>query len=132
MKNEAVIGLGSNIDPKSQLERAVNEIDKFFVVLKRSRWVQTQPIGIPHQPKFLNGALLLHTELEQQALKEALRSIENHLGRDRSRPRFGPRVIDLDIVVWNGKIVDDDYHERDFLRDCVAEVLPELDPSKRE
>jgi 2-amino-4-hydroxy-6-hydroxymethyldihydropteridine diphosphokinase len=45
------------------------------------------------------------------------------MGRDRTIPKFGPRNIDLDIVVWNGTIVDEDYYTRDFLQKSVAELL---------
>ena len=127
VKNEVVIGIGSNIDPKFHLDWAINELRKQFIILKQSSWLQTQPIGIKEQPEFLNGALLLLTEMDQLKLKYKLRSIEDKLGRDRNQPKFGPRVIDLDIVVWNGEIVDDDYHKRDFLRNCIQEILPELD-----
>jgi 7,8-dihydro-6-hydroxymethylpterin-pyrophosphokinase len=45
------------------------------------------------------------------------------MGRDRTGPKFGPRCIDLDIVVWNGEIVDEDYYTRDFLQKSVAELV---------
>ena len=126
MRNEAVIGLGSNIDPETHLEQAVHELGSRFSLIKKSNWLRTTPIGIMNQPDFINGALLLKTELEQKLLKDVLREIEDKLGRDRSQSRLGPRVIDLDIVVWNGEIVDEDYYERDFLRETIAQILPEL------
>jgi 2-amino-4-hydroxy-6-hydroxymethyldihydropteridine diphosphokinase len=55
-------------------------------------------------------------------LKELLISIENQLGRDRQADRWGPRTMDLDIIVWNGKITDTDYYSRDFLQKSVVEV----------
>jgi 2-amino-4-hydroxy-6-hydroxymethyldihydropteridine diphosphokinase len=127
MPHEVVIGLGSNIDPEANLEQAVQELKSRFKVSKRSQWTRTKPIGIQDQPDFYNGALLLETELEQQSLKKELKRIEDLLGRDRSLPKFGPRTIDLDILIWNKKVVDEDYYERDFLRKGVEEIIPDLE-----
>ena len=127
MPHEVVIGLGSNIDPEANLEQAVQELKSRFKVSKRSQWTRTKPIGIQDQPDFYNGALLMETELEQQSLKEELKRIEDILGRDRSFPKFGPRTIDLDILIWNKKVVDKDYYERDFLRKGVEEIIPDLE-----
>jgi len=127
MPHEVVIGLGSNIDPEANLEQAVLELKSRFKVSKRSQWTRTKPIGIQDQPDFYNGALLMETELEQQSLKKELKRIEDILGRDRSLPKFGPRTIDLDILIWNKKVVDEDYYKRDFLRKGVEEIIPELE-----
>ena len=127
MPHEVVIGLGSNIDPEANLEQAVLELKSRFKVSKRSQWTRTKPIGIQDQPDFYNGALLMETELEQQNLKKELKRIEDILGRDRSLPKFGPRTIDLDILIWNKKVVDKDYYERDFLRKGVEEIIPDLE-----
>ena len=127
MPHEVVIGLGSNIDPEANLEQAVLELKSRFKVSKRSKWTRTKPIGIQDQPDFYNGALLMETELEQQSLKKELKRIEDILGRDRSLPKFGPRTIDLDILIWNKKVADEDYYERDFLRKGVEEIIPDLE-----
>ena len=126
MPHEVVIGLGSNIDPEANLEQAVQELKSRCKVSKRSQWTRTKPIGIQDQPDFYNGALLMETELEQQSLKQELKRIEDILGRDRSLPKFGPRTIDLDILIWNKKVVNEDYYERDFLRKGVEEIIPDL------
>ena len=124
MPNEVVIAMGSNIDPKANLELAVVKLKSRFNVSKQSQWIRTKPIGILDQPDFYNGALLMETELDLESLKKELKSIENLMGRDRSLPKFGPRVIDLDILIWNRKVLDYDYYERDFLRKGVEEILP--------
>ena len=69
----------------------------------------------------------METELEQQSLKKELKRIEDILGRDRSLPKFGPRTIDLDILIWNKKVVDEDYYEREFLRKGVEEIIPDFE-----
>ena len=127
MPHEVVIGLGSNIDPEANLEQAVLGLKSRFKVSKRSQWIRTKPIGIQDQPDFYNGALLMETELEQQSLKKELKRIEDILGRDRNLPKFGPRSIDLDILIWNKKVIDEDYYERDFLRKGVEEIIPDLE-----
>ena len=127
MVHEVVIGLGSNIRPETHLELAVKELESRFIVSRRSSWSRTEPVGITDQPDFFNGAVLLKTNLEQNALKRMLREIEDQMGRDRNLPKSGPRVIDLDILIWNREVVDEDYYERDFLRKGVAEILPDFE-----
>ena len=124
--NEVVIALGSNIDPEANLELAFVKLKSRFKVIKRSRWIRTKPIGIQNQPDFYNGTLLLETKLSLVRLKQALKTVEDIMGRDRSLPKFGPRKIDLDILIWNGQVVDEDYYERDFLRKGVEEILPDF------
>ena len=125
--NKVIIALGSNIEPEENLELAVLELKSRFKISKRSRWIRTKPIGILDQPDFYNGVLILATELGMESLKQELISIEDLMGRDRSKPKFGPRIIDLDILIWNGKVIDKDYYERDFLRNGVEEILPDFE-----
>jgi 2-amino-4-hydroxy-6-hydroxymethyldihydropteridine diphosphokinase len=57
-----------------------------------------------------------------ESLSLFLKDLEDQMGRDRSQPKFGPRNIDLDILIWNNKVVDPDYYTRDFLRTSAAEL----------
>ncbi|MGM0375569.1 MAG: 2-amino-4-hydroxy-6-hydroxymethyldihydropteridine diphosphokinase [Bacteroidota bacterium] len=118
----AVIALGSNIDAVRNIEHAMSILRDRFELVNSAGPIKTTPVGIKNQPDFYNAAVLLKTNLDQQALVRSLKAIEDEMGRDRSRPRYGPREIDLDIVVWNGDIADNDYYERDFLRRLVDEV----------
>ena len=120
--NSVIISVGSNIDPEQNIAKMLTILEKDFRVLKVSELVRTKPIGIEDQPDFVNGAALVETELSQDDFKGFLKSVEDKLGRDRSLPKFGPRTMDLDIVVWNGEIVDEDYYTRDFLRDAVESL----------
>lgn len=88
-----------------------------------SNFAFTSPVGFLDQPDFLNGAVLLATDLSCEELKGVLEGIEKEMGRVKSANKFGPRVIDLDIVVWNGEVTDEDYYSREFLRDAVEEVI---------
>ncbi len=121
--NTVVIGIGSNIDAEKNIPKMLDILKLHVEVVKVSSFIVTKPIGITNQPDFTNGAVKVKTNLDQENLKSLLKTIEDKLGRDRSVPKFGPRNIDLDIVVWNGKIVDDDYYTRYFLQKSVQEIL---------
>lgn len=128
--NIAVISVGSNIDPEINIEKARSLLAGEHELLGESSFVRTKPIGYLEQPDFINGAFLISTEMEQGALERNLKKIERALGRVKSAIKFGPRTIDLDIVVWNGKVVDRDFYERDFVRNACFELLPELAEKK--
>jgi 2-amino-4-hydroxy-6-hydroxymethyldihydropteridine diphosphokinase len=122
MDNTVIISLGSNINPLKNIARAIELLPPLVRVLKSSSLLVTEPIGISEQPAFHNGALLVVTHLNRSELTSYLKHIEDVVGRDRTRARFGPREIDLDILEWNGEIVDSDYFERDFLVALVDEL----------
>ncbi len=124
--NRAVIGVGSNIAPKFNLPRARERIGKRHVIVAESPLVETTPIGCVDQPDFTNGALLVETRMDCEQLKVDLKAIEVMLGRQPETNRNGPRTIDLDIIVWNGEIVDPDLYTRKYLQTSVLAVLPNL------
>ncbi len=124
--NQAVIELGSNIEPEKNILRAKKLLSEKFKIVRESKFSKTKPIGGIKQPNFLNGAILLETELELAELRNILKSIEQTLGRAKDSLKFGPRTIDLDIIVWNKKIIDPDFYARDYLRISVLEILPNL------
>ena len=124
--NRAVIGVGSNIAPEVNVPRARQRIAERHVIVAESPLMKTSPIGHVDQPDFTNGALLLETPADRQRLRADLKAIETMLGREPGENRYGPRTIDLDIVVWNGEIIDRDLYTRDYLREAVLAVLPEL------
>ncbi len=124
--NRAVIGVGSNIEPEINLPRARERIAERHVIVAESPLVETSPVGYVHQPDFTNGALLLETRVDRQRLRADLKAIETTLGRQPGQDRYGPRTIDLDIVVWNGEVIDPDLYTRDYLREAVLAVLPDL------
>ena len=124
--NHAAIGLGSNIEAELNIEAAMARIGNRHRVIAASKIVKTPPVGFPDQPDFLNGVLLVETDMKFEDLQEWLHGIEDDLGRIRTAEKYGPRTIDLDIVAWNGRVVDADVYERDFLRAGLQEVWPEL------
>lgn len=120
--NKAIIGIGSNINPEENISKMLVLLEEYVTIEKVSSFIKTKPIGEMNQADFTNGAVLISTELEMDALNIILKQIEDRLGRDRTIQKFGPRTIDLDIVVWNGEIVDNDYYTRDFLQKSVDEL----------
>ena len=119
--NHVIIGVGSNIDPKNHIQQATDLLRHSFELVATSQFIETKPIGVKDQANFLNGAVLIKTSLEAPQLKTILRDIEDRLGRKR-RNRCGPRTIDLDIIVWNGKIVDPEVEQREFLQAAIREL----------
>jgi 2-amino-4-hydroxy-6-hydroxymethyldihydropteridine diphosphokinase len=121
--NIVIIGIGSNMNADFNILQMLDILKSNVEVLKVSTMLITKPIGIVDQPDYTNGAVKIATDLNMEELTILLKSIEDQMGRDRSTPKFGPRNIDLDIAVWNGKIVDEDYYTRDFLQKSVGELL---------
>lgn len=130
--NTAIIGVGSNIDAESNVSAARRMLGEKLNVLAESEFVRTRPIGSREQQDFLNGSLLVKTRLGRKQLKTLLKGVEIALGRGVKEDRYGPRKMDLDILVWNGEIVDPDVYEREFLRRSVIELCPELEKTLKE
>ena len=124
--NSAVIGIGSNIDPEENIEEGKRLLSEKFNILKFSRFVKTPPKGNLHQPEFINGGVLLETKLSQSETKDILKGFEVQMGRTNAMHCNKPRIIDFDIHVWNGEVIDPFFYEWDFLRSIVLEVLPSL------
>lgn len=117
-----IIGVGSNIDPEENVAEALTILRRENEVTRVSRFIITAPVGLQNQPDFLNGAVKISTDAEMTDFNLYLKTVEDRLKRDRSTPRYAPRVIDLDIVVWNDEIVDQDYYKRDYLKKVVDEI----------
>ena len=124
--NKAVIGLGSNINPNENIARAIALLTERLNIVKASAFKWTKPVGYVNQDDFKNGSVLVETPLELEALKKELKAIEKALGRKTPAIKSGPRAIDLDITVWNNKVVDQDLYKREFLRSAALELIPNL------
>lgn len=120
--NTVIIGIGSNINADENIAKMLEILKKEATVIQVSSLTKTKPIGIENQADFTNGAVKISTNLDRDDLNKRLKQIEDQMGRDRSVAKFGPRNIDLDITVWNGEVVDEDYYTRDFLRKSVDEL----------
>jgi len=120
--NECIIGIGSNIRAEMNIPKMLKLLATEVEIIQVSQMVQTKPIGITNQPDYINGAVLVRTEMNLETLSSHLKKLEDLMERDRSQPKFGPRNIDLDILIWNNTVVDQDYYTRDFLRNSAAEL----------
>jgi len=132
----AYVGLGANLGPREvTLLRAVDLLAAAdgVQVVAVSQLRETDPVGVVEQPPFLNGAIALDTSLSPRAVLELLLEIEEELGRVRGE-RWGPRTVDLDLLVYGDERVDEDglhvphprLHERRFALEPLAELDPEL------
>jgi 2-amino-4-hydroxy-6-hydroxymethyldihydropteridine diphosphokinase len=133
----AYVGLGANLGQKEvTILRAVDLLaaEDGIEVLELSELRETEPVGVVDQPEFLNGAVALETTLSPRELLDALLRVEGALGRERAE-RWGPRTIDLDLLVYGDEVVDEPglrvphprLHERRFALEPLADLEPELD-----
>ncbi|MGH8174215.1 MAG: 2-amino-4-hydroxy-6-hydroxymethyldihydropteridine diphosphokinase [Rhodanobacteraceae bacterium] len=105
----AYVGLGSNLDsPERQVQSALEDLARLpKTQLKRhSRLYRTAPWGKVDQPSFVNAAAELRTELEAPALLDAMLAIERAHGRHRDGTRWGPRELDLDLLLYGDQCID--------------------------
>jgi 2-amino-4-hydroxy-6-hydroxymethyldihydropteridine diphosphokinase len=131
----AFVGLGSNLgDRELNLRRALERLEELGPV-RASSFRETDPVGVTDQPKFLNGAAELATDLQPRELLERLLEIERELGRDRATERrWGPRVIDLDLLLFGEEAIDEPgltvphphLTDRRFVLEPLHELAPEL------
>jgi 2-amino-4-hydroxy-6-hydroxymethyldihydropteridine diphosphokinase len=124
--NIVAIAVGSNIDPKNNITKGQQMLASRFTLLDASEMVETAPVGYVDQADFFNGAFLIETELPIKKLQQSLCEIESACNRLRTKNKFGPRTLDLDIVVFNNKIINKDFHNRPFVRDAILSLLPNL------
>ncbi len=133
------IGVGSNIEnPRAQVLKAIEKLRAFsphFRVILVSPLYGTKPFGPVAQPDFVNGVVGALTQLDPGALLEALQAIEVALGRPAQRQKWGPRVIDLDLLMYGREqrhepgltLPHSGIVERNFVLYPLADIAPDLD-----
>jgi 2-amino-4-hydroxy-6-hydroxymethyldihydropteridine diphosphokinase len=133
----AYVGLGANLgDREATLERAVDLLGQRagIEIAAVSSFRETDPVGYLDQPCFLNGAVAIETSLAPADLLAELLAVEQELGRVREGPRYGPRTVDLDLLLVDELVLDEPgltvphprLHERAFALEPLAELDPEL------
>jgi 2-amino-4-hydroxy-6-hydroxymethyldihydropteridine diphosphokinase len=125
------LALGSNLGDRSGYLQAARDAlpEVGATVVRASRVAETEPVGIREQPDFLNQVLEIETSLEPRPLLDAIKEIERKLGRT-ARQRWGPREIDIDILRYNGRTVDEpglhiphpELQNRPFLLDLLEDI----------
>ena len=129
--SRAYVGVGSNLGDRERMIRAALEALPDVVAVSALR--ETEPVGLLGQPRFLNGAAALETELSPRKLLEVLLAVERELGRER-RERWGPRTIDLDLLLYGRETIEEPglsiphprLHERRFALEPLLDLDPEL------
>ncbi len=133
----AYIGLGSNLDdPLRQVRSALAELAALpeSALVARSSLYRSAPMGPPEQPDYVNAVAVLDTRLEPLPLLEALQSLEAAHGRVRGPQRWGPRSLDLDLLLYGTQRLHDPrlsvphpgLPERNFVLYPLSEVAPDL------
>jgi 2-amino-4-hydroxy-6-hydroxymethyldihydropteridine diphosphokinase len=129
------IGMGSNLGDRAvQIRKAVESIGMMPAteIVRMSSIYETSPVGIPDQPRFLNAVIEVSTRLVPRDVLKEVRKIEKELGRTEYR-RWGPRTIDLDILLYDNDVIISDEltvpHPRMTERKFVLVPLAELDPA---
>lgn len=133
MAVRAVIGLGSNLgDRAAYLGQAVLALAELGDFVAASTFYETAPVGGPEQEPYLNAAVAIDTNLSARALLDACLRIEADHGRER-RERWGPRTLDLDILLYGTESIDQEglkvphprLHERRFVLEPLLAVWPD-------
>lgn len=130
------VGLGSNLGNREKyLVSAINRIDscREICVVNKSSFYETKPVGGSPQPDYVNCVIELDTEIEPQSLLEEFKGIELELGR-KPGIRWGPRVIDIDILLYGNKVINDSnlkiphesMHKRIFVLEPLCEISPDF------
>ena len=133
-----LVGLGSNLDsPARQVQIAFGLLEALpgTRVTARSSMYRSAPFGGIEQPDFVNAAAAMSTSLSAQVLLEALQGIERSRGRERDDVRWGPRVLDLDLLAYGGSSIDEPglivphpgIAERNFVLLPLREIAPEFE-----
>jgi 2-amino-4-hydroxy-6-hydroxymethyldihydropteridine diphosphokinase len=128
----AYVGLGSNLGDRDALIRHAAEA---IGAVRLSTIRETRPWGLETQPLFLNAVAELETSLTPRQLLDRLLAVERQLGRERVGPRWGPRAIDLDLLLYGDQVVEEPGlrvpHPYLLERRFVLEPLAELVPAQR-
>ncbi len=127
----AYVGLGANLGDR---EGSIRRASELIGAQRLSTIRETEPWGVPDQPRFLNAVAELDTAMSAPALLDRLLAVERELGRVRDGTRWGPRTIDLDLLAFGEEVHDESrlsvphpkLAERLFVLEPLAELAPDL------
>lgn len=131
----AVVALGANLEePEAAVELAIVLLDKSSDLVARSKLYSTKPVGGPPQPDYVNAVCIVESDLPATDLLALLHGIEKSMGRVRNE-RWGPRIIDLDLITYGDLTYADSAltlphpraHERGFVLQPWLEIDPEAE-----
>ena len=126
----AYLNLGSNIQPETNLPKAVELLLQFGEIQQISNVWESKPVGTTGN-NYLNACIKFKTGLQQSELKEnAIRPIESQLGRERSKDKFVPRSMDIDIILFDDRCVNAAIWQLAFVVVPLADIYPEYRKTK--
>lgn len=120
--NTAIVMLGSNINQKSNLDRAKERLSDFFEILDESTMLITDPIGKKYTTKFHNQAIKIISDDSAKEVARLFKQIENEMGRSALTSQKAEVPIDIDLIFWNKVQHRSDYDKFPFVRQCVDEI----------
>lgn len=129
------IGLGANLGHPADTLRAAIAVLRALPAIKVtavSPLYRTAPVGVPGQPDYCNAAAALATALPADELLRRLQGVERAFGRERDGTRWGPRVLDIDLLIYGDAVLDapglcvphPEMHRRNFVMRPLADILP--------
>lgn len=129
----AYLSLGSNVEPRRHLRAAIDALRTRFGDVVVSSVYRTPAVGFDG-PDFLNAAAIVDSDLEPQALNDWLHALEDAHGRNRSGPRFSDRTLDIDIVLFDDRVLEGEGHLRiprpelrhAFVLHPLADIAPDV------
>lgn len=119
------VELGSNIRPEEYLPKAAQALSAHFEILDISRAWETPPVGCVGCDNYLNAAVLIKTDVPNDELRLSLRQLEAQLDRVRTSDKFAPRTIDIDVLIYDGELIEPNLWKYSFLAVPVSEVMPD-------
>ncbi len=135
---DVLVGLGSNLDsPARQVEIAFELLGSISesTLVNRSSFYRSAPFGGIEQPDFVNAAAVMSTRLGAREFLEQLQSIERSRGRERGETRWGPRILDLDLLAYGTLVIEESglviphpgIAERNFVLLPLREIAPDFE-----
>jgi 2-amino-4-hydroxy-6-hydroxymethyldihydropteridine diphosphokinase len=132
--NKIFLSLGSNINPQQNLEKALVEIQKTYSLIGLSHVYETSPVGFSKQSSFWNLAIAMETDEEPIVIQKWIKILEKKAGRQRSFKKFGPRTLDIDLLLWgdlieknrNFSLPHADIEKKAFVLFPLLEISPNM------
>ena len=122
-----IVAIGSNIEPEKNTKAVLSILKKETKLQGTATFRKTAPVGYQNQADFLNSAVYMVSDSDYGEFRAYLKSVEKDLGRVKGKFKSGPRTIDLDIIIHNGKVVDEDFYTASYISEPVSELIENYD-----
>jgi len=127
------VAIGSNVDPEENISKAARELARLFPGARFSSWYRNRAVGFDGDD-FINGVVGFETDLTLREVVERLHSVESLCGRPRNAPRWAPRSMDLDVLLYDNVVCSEptmtlprpDLLKRPYMLGPLAEIAPQV------